>query len=109
MKYPNKSYFWCDSKVFQCHRPGIILMVVLGFTLLIAIFVTQFMEIMERQIRNQVVELARSELRLTAYSVLEVALAVLSEYREIEGELYSPAQGWGNVLNHAQITWPKRH
>ena len=95
--------------IYSPHRNsrGIILMVVLGFILLIAIFVTQFMEITARQIRNQLVELGRSDLRMTAYSALEVSLAVLSEFKEIDGGLYSSSQGWGQAMEYAEIVWPE--
>ena len=42
-------------------------------------------------------------LRVEAYSILETTLAVLNEFREIDGELYSPMQGWGDPLAYAQI------
>jgi general secretion pathway protein K len=40
-------------------------------------------------------------LRAKAYSTLEVVLAVLSEFRQADGSLRSPAEGWGDPLAFA--------
>jgi general secretion pathway protein K len=40
----------------------------------------------------------RERLRGEAYSALEATLAVLAQFREIDGGLYAPAQGWGDPL-----------
>ena len=33
-------------------------------------------------------------LRIHAYSALDIAVGVLSEFKMFEGKLYSPSQGW---------------
>jgi len=43
-------------------------------------------------------------LRVEAYSALEVALAVLVDFREAGGGLRSPAEGWGDPLGFAGYT-----
>jgi general secretion pathway protein K len=43
----------------------------------------------------------RERLRGEAYSALEATLSVLALYREIDGGLYAPAQGWGDPLAQA--------
>lgn len=86
---------------------GAILMAVLGFVFLMAIFVVQFLEIATRQMRARAVELGRSDLRTTAYSAMEVTLAVLNEFKEIDEGINSPAQGWGDPIDYADLQWPE--
>ncbi|WOO40036.1 type II secretion system protein GspK [Rubellicoccus peritrichatus] len=85
---------------------GAILMAVLGFVFLMAVFVTQFLEIATRQMRARAVELGRSDLRTTGYSAMEVTLAVLNEFKEIDEGINSPAQGWGDPIGYADLQWP---
>ena len=39
----------------------------------------------------------RDDLRVNAYSALDLAVGVLNEFRMIEGAPYDPAQGWGTL------------
>ena len=41
----------------------------------------------------------RNRLRREAYSALETTLAVLVDFKEVIGELHSPAEGWGEPLD----------
>jgi hypothetical protein len=43
-------------------------------------------------------------LRAEAYSALEVTLAVLNDFREVNNGLRSPAEGWGDPLTFAGYT-----
>jgi general secretion pathway protein K len=43
----------------------------------------------------------RDRLRADAYSALETTLAVLEDFRVIDGALHAPAQGWGDPLGYA--------
>lgn len=88
-------------------RDGLILVAVLGFVFLMAVFVTQFMELATRQMRMRAIELSRTDLRTTAYSALEVTLAVMAEFQEIDDGLHRPSQGWGNPIEYAELAWPE--
>ena len=46
------------------------------------------------------------DLRASAYSALNAAVAVLEEYSEIDGGIYSPAQGWENPLADGRVKLP---
>jgi len=43
----------------------------------------------------------RGRLRGEAYSALEATLAVLADYRAIDGGVFAPAQGWADPLTYA--------
>lgn len=45
----------------------------------------------------------RDRLRGDAYSALEVSLAVLNDFKTIDGGLFSPEQGWDNPLAYAGL------
>lgn len=81
-------------------------MAVLGFIFLMAVFVTQFLDTATRQMRMRAVEMGRTDLRMTAYSALEVTLAVMAEFNEIDEGLNRPSQGWGDPIGYAGLTWP---
>ena len=46
----------------------------------------------------------RDDLRVHAYSALDVAVGVLNEFMEVEKTLYKPCQGWGDPLHYAGIS-----
>jgi general secretion pathway protein K len=59
---------------------------------------------MERASNDLLVEKRSSDaanLRLEAYSALETTLAVLEDFRQANGSLRSPAEGWGDPLAFA--------
>jgi hypothetical protein len=43
-------------------------------------------------------------MRMEAYSAVEVTLAVLEDFREADGGLHTPAEGWGDPLDWAGYT-----
>jgi general secretion pathway protein K len=45
----------------------------------------------------------RDDLRTDAYSAMEISLAVINQYREVEGALWGPSQGWGNPLSKSDF------
>ena len=45
----------------------------------------------------------RDNLRIHAYSALDLTIGVLNEFAQIEKTLYSPSQGWGDPLKYAEI------
>ena len=50
----------------------------------------------------------RDNLRINAYSLLDLTVGVLNEFSMIEKTLYSPDQGWGNLLNILRLNPLKR-
>ncbi|HUG10337.1 MAG TPA: hypothetical protein VMM36_04955 [Opitutaceae bacterium] len=86
------------------HRSrGAVLLLVL---VLIAITATAILSFTERalsEISGEGYYAQRDRLRADAYSTLEVSLAVLNDYKTIDGGLYSPEQGWGNPLAYAAL------
>ena len=46
------------------------------------------------------------DLRLDAYNALNVAIAVIEEYSEIDGGIFSELQGWGKPFAEKRITLP---
>ena len=45
----------------------------------------------------------RDDLRMHAYSALDVAVGVLNEFMMFEKTLYAPSQGWGDPLAYSEI------
>lgn len=86
---------------------GAVLLVVLGFIFLASVLTVALLETLTRQIRSAAAASARDDLRLDAYSAMQVAVATLAEIKEIDHKLTSPAQGWGNPVAYAPVTWPE--
>jgi len=82
---------------------GAVLLLVL---VIIAIASTAILSFTERALSEMSGEgyyAQRDRLRGDAYSSLEATLAVLNEFKEIDGGLFSPEQGWADPLGYAGL------
>lgn len=75
----------------------LVLIVVVSFAL------TMFIERAHVEIKSEGFFVKRNELRKDAWSMMEVAVAVLADVKAIDGALYAPVQGWNDPLKYAQI------
>ena len=82
---------------------GSILLMVLVLIVVVSFALTMFIEKAEVEIKSEGYYVKRSELRKDAWSMLEVAVAVLADVKAIDAALYSPTQGWDNPLEYAQV------
>ncbi|MEO0795334.1 MAG: hypothetical protein AAFX93_09240 [Verrucomicrobiota bacterium] len=88
-------------------RPrGAILMIVLGFIFLTAVVVVAILESVTRSMRSAATAAARDDLRLEAFSAMQVAIASLGEIKELDGNLHSASQLWGNPIAYSPVSWP---
>ncbi|GHB97769.1 general secretion pathway protein GspK [Cerasicoccus arenae] len=90
----------------QARQGGFVLLLVLVFLFLTSVVVVSLLESMTRNIRSAATASARDDLRLVAFSAMEVTLATLAEIKELDEGLYSPSQDWGNPIGYAPVTWP---
>jgi len=82
-------------------RRGSVLVVVLVTLVLASIALTLFIE---RATDDLLVDARAADarrLRLEAYSALETTLAVLQDFKQVNGGLRSPVEGWGEPLDWA--------
>lgn len=79
-------------------KRGSVIILVLVFIVLLTFIVVAFLEEASSRIKYYGLFHNRDDLRVDAYSALEISLAVINQYREVEGALWGPAQGWGNPL-----------
>lgn len=88
----------------EAPRRGSILLAVLGFIVLMGFIVTAFVEDTVAQVRYYGQFHERDDLRASAYSGLEVTLAVLNQFAEFAEPrgLYGPEQGWGDPFSYAR-------
>jgi len=84
--------------VQQRGQRGSIIVLVLIFVVLLTFIVVAFLEEASARVKYYGLFHNRDDLRVDAYSALEIALAVINQYREVEGALWGPSQGWGNPL-----------
>ncbi len=82
-------------------RRGSVLVIVMVTLLFATVALITFMEKAGVDLLVEQREAVARRLRLEAYSAMEVALAVLNEFREANGGLKSPAEGWGDPLAFA--------
>lgn len=88
-------------------RKGSITVLVLVFVVLLTFIVVAFLEEATSKIKYYGLFHNRDDLRTDAYSALEISLAVVNQYREIEGALWGPAQGWSNPFE--EVEFEPRH
>ncbi len=88
------------------HR-GSVLVAVLAILFLATAMIFRFVDeaVQELHYRGQVQE--DPELEQTAYSAFESVLAVLHEFKTIDGKIVAPAQGWSDPLDYAGIDLPE--
>jgi hypothetical protein len=86
---------------------GSIIVLVLVFIVLLTFIVVAFLEDATSKIKYYGLFHNRDDLRTDAYSALEISLAVINQYREVEGALWGPAQGWEDPL--AKFGFQPRH
>ncbi len=88
-----------------CHGPvlrrGSVLLFVLVLIVVTAAAILKFSERAMSEMAGEGYYVQRDRMRGEAYSALEATLAVLAQYREIDGGLYAPGQGWGDPLAEA--------
>ncbi|WP_237702466.1 general secretion pathway protein GspK [Opitutus terrae] len=77
------------------------LVIVLVTVLFAATALIAFTEKAEDDLLVEAREIASNRLRREAYSALEVTLAVLEDFRLVNGGWRSPAEGWGDPLEFA--------
>jgi len=87
-------------------RKGAVLLFVLGIIFMLASLLTVFVSRMQYQIQLNLRDSTNSELRQTAYSALDVCLAVMQAYKKMDGSLYAPSQGWQNAIEFADVEFP---
>ena len=90
----------CPSPVRPPRRGSVIVFVLL-LIFLTAMLLARFIESTSVELLLEMRQSDRQRLRDDARSALEVTLAVLADFQEIDRALYNPAQGWGDPLAYA--------
>ena len=85
-------------------KRGAILVFVLALIVFISVLCLRLMEETVQELRHVSQQHRRDDLRVNAYSALDLAAGVLNEFKNIEGALYDPAQGWGDPLSWSEIS-----
>src|SRR5690606_32310465 len=87
-----------------CHRQrGSVLLLTLFLVVLASFALSRFIEKAYSEIMAEAIYTERERLRLEAYSALEATVAVLYNIQRMDGQLFSPEQGWENPLEFAGI------
>lgn len=85
---------------------GSVILLVLMTLMLTAFAMTKYLERTTVDLLADSRAAADEQLRVEAYSALQTVLAVLAEFRSVDGALRSPAEGWGHPLEFAGYTPP---
>ena len=85
-------------------RRGSILVFILAIIVLLSVLCMRLMQETVQELRHVSQFHKRDDLRMHAYSALDLAFGVLKEFKEIETTLYAPGQGWGDPLNYSGIS-----
>lgn len=78
----------------------------LALIILLSFITVAFIEDAKEQILYDAQFHNQEDLRAEAYSALDITLAVLNLFHEIDGSLWGPAQGWGDPLDFANYSPP---
>ena len=83
---------------------GSILVFVLAMITLLSVLSLSLMRANLDQLMHVKQFSKRDDLRIHAYSALDLASGVLEEFKLVEGKLWSPAQGWGDPLAYSEVS-----
>lgn len=84
-------------------RSGTVLLLVLVIVVIAATAIIAFLERALSEMSGEGYYVQRDRLRADAYSALEVTMAVLNDFKTIDGGLFSPEQGWRDPLGYAGL------
>ena len=93
---------FCSRNKIRKKR-GSILIFVLALVALMSIIITKFLRVTVDEIERKNLQNMESSLKMECYSYLHATLGVMSEYKELEGNLYSPLQAWGNPIEYMEL------
>ncbi|MBC2596156.1 general secretion pathway protein GspK [Ruficoccus amylovorans] len=85
----------------QRKRRGVVIVLALGMILLMTWLALEILRGVRQDLAVTTSPVSRTQLRETAYQLLEVSIGVLAEVKRFEGGIYSPSQGWGLPLTYA--------
>ena len=86
------------------NRKGSILVFVLALIVLLSVLSFRLAEETIQELRHVSQFHRRDDLRMHAYSALDLATGVLNEFKALEGQLYAPGQGWGDPIGYSGIS-----
>lgn len=87
-------------------RRGSVLIIVLVTLMFATVALVAFMDKAMNDLLVEHRQVLNRQLRMQAYSALEVTLAVLADFRQVDNGLHSPAEGWGDPLGFAGYVPP---
>ena len=85
-------------------KRGSILVFVLALIVLLSVLSMRLMEETVQELRHVSQFHRRDDLRMHAYSALDLAVGVLSEFQLLEGKLHAPGQGWGDPIRYSGLS-----
>ncbi len=85
-------------------RTGGALLLVMGFILLASWLLLQFLARVRAELNLRTDRHQAADTRFVAFQTLEVVIAVLAEIKLLDGQLYHPVQGWGDILGYVGMT-----
>ena len=88
-------------------KAGSVLVFILALVVLLSVLALRLMEETIREIQHMSQFHRRDDLRIHAYSALEIAVGTLSEWKEIKQKLYGSAQGWADPMEYAEVDPPE--
>jgi len=86
---------------------GSVLIFVLALVVLLSVMAMRLMDESIREMEHVSQFHRRDDLRIHAYSALDITVGTLSEWKEIRGSLTARNRGWGNPLKYAEIAPPE--
>jgi len=99
----------CTQNPTKGHKrhSGSVLVFVLALIVLLSVLAMRLVNETVSEMRHMSQFHRRDDLRVHAYSALEVTLGTLAEWNEIRGgKLHSPSEGWGNPYEYSEEIEP---
>lgn len=88
-------------------KSGAVLLMVMCLIMMLSFLLSAFLKNVMRDVYMRSQMFGTATLRQQAYNVLDATIAILTEMKAMESELYSPLQGWQNPIEFAKLKLPE--
>ncbi len=94
-----------DQVSLKHNRKGSLVVYILSMMMVMSLLIVMIVDKAQKDLVDKASSVDTTSLRIAAYSALNATTAIIEEYREIDGGIYSSLQGWNEPLSDSRVTF----
>ncbi|MFI3290650.1 MAG: type II secretion system protein GspK [Opitutales bacterium] len=87
-------------------RKGSLIVYILSMLMVMSALIVLIVEKAQKDLIDKASAVDTTSLRIAGYSALNATMAIIEEYREIDGGIYSTLQGWDEPFSEMRVSFP---